>query len=69
MLLKELTVVLERRVPIASLHDGVSQHHREAMMVQTPHAQPAVLKGAVCVVSHLRQELGRLEFSKKNILA
>jgi hypothetical protein len=28
----------------------------------------AVLKGAVQVVSHLRQKLGRLEFSKRGIM-
>jgi hypothetical protein len=69
VLLKELTVVLGRCVPVASLHEGISQQHRETVTVQTPCAQPAILKGAIWVVSHLRQELGRFEFSKKNIPA
>jgi hypothetical protein len=47
VLLKEPTVVLGSLVPIASLHEGVPQQHREVVMVQTPHAQSAVLKGAV----------------------
>jgi hypothetical protein len=51
MLLEESTVVLRR--------------HREAVTLQTPRAQPAVLKGAIRVVSHLRQELGRLEFFRE----
>jgi hypothetical protein len=61
MLLKEPTVVLGRCVPIASLHEGIPQQHREVMTVQTPHVQPAVLKGAVSVISHLRQDFGSLE--------
>jgi hypothetical protein len=69
MLLKEPTIILRRRVPIASLHEGIPQQHREAMTVQNPCAQPVVLNGAVRVVSHVRQELGRLEFSNKNIPA
>jgi hypothetical protein len=56
MLLKEPTIVLGRRVPIASLHEGIPQQHREAVTVQTPRAQLAVLKGAIRVVSHLRQD-------------
>jgi hypothetical protein len=47
VLLEEPTVVLRRPIPIASLHEGVPQQHREAMTVETPRAQPAVLKGAV----------------------
>jgi hypothetical protein len=66
VLLEELTVVLWRRVAIASLHEGIPQQHGEVVMVQTPHAQSAVLKGAVRVVSHVRQEFGRLEFLMKN---
>jgi hypothetical protein len=66
MLLIEPTVVLWGSVPIASLHEGIPQQQRKAMTVQAPHAQTVVLKGAVRVVSHLRQKLGRLEFSKKN---
>jgi hypothetical protein len=69
VLLKELIVVLRRHVPVASLHDSVPQQHREAVIVQTPCALPAILKGAVRVVSQLRQEFGRLEFSMKNIPA
>jgi hypothetical protein len=55
VLIEELTVVLERHVPVASMHKGVLQQHREAMTVQTPHLQPAVHKGTIQVVSHLRQ--------------
>jgi hypothetical protein len=47
VLLKELTVVLRRCVPVASLHEGISQQHRETVTVQTPFAQPAILKGAI----------------------
>jgi hypothetical protein len=47
VLLKEPTVVLRRCVPIASLHEGIPQQHREAVMVQTPRAQTVILKGAV----------------------
>jgi hypothetical protein len=47
MLIKEPTVVLWGSVPIASLHKGIPQQQREAVMVQTPRAQVAVLKGAI----------------------
>jgi hypothetical protein len=67
VLLIEPIEILWGSIPIASLHKGIPQQQREVVMVQTPHAQVAVLKGVVRVVSHLRQELGRLEFSKKNI--
>jgi hypothetical protein len=66
MLLIESTIVLWGSVPIASLHEGIPQQQRKAVTVQAPHAQTAVLKGAVRVVSHLRQKLKKLEFSKKN---
>jgi hypothetical protein len=56
VLLIELTVVLWRCVPVGSLHKGIPQQHREAVMVQAPRAQPAVLKGVVRVVSYLRQD-------------
>jgi hypothetical protein len=69
MLLKESTIVLRRHVPVASLHKGIPQQHREAMTLQTPRAQPAILKCAIRVVSHLKQEFGRLEFSMKDIQA
>jgi hypothetical protein len=69
VLLEELTIVLRRPIPIASLHESIPQQHREAVTVQTPRAQPAIRKGAVQVVSHMRQEFGRLELSMKNILA
>jgi hypothetical protein len=36
VLLEELTEVLERRVPVANLHEGIPQQHREVVMVQTP---------------------------------
>jgi hypothetical protein len=54
MLLIESTVVLWGSVPIASLHKGIPQQQREVVTMQTPHAQVAVLEGAVRVVSHLR---------------
>jgi hypothetical protein len=54
MLLIESTVVLWGFVPIASLHKGIPQQQREAVTMQTPHAQVAILDGAVRVVSHLR---------------
>jgi hypothetical protein len=66
MLLIEPTIVLWGFVPIVSLHKGIPQQQRETMTVQAPRAQMAALEGAVRVVSHLRQKLGRLEFSKKN---
>jgi hypothetical protein len=68
VLLIEPTVVLWNSVPIASLHMGIPQQQREAVTVQAPHAQTAVLEGAIRVVSHLRQKLGRLEFFKKRIM-
>jgi hypothetical protein len=65
VLLIEPTVVLWGSVPIGSLHEGIPQQQREAVMVQAPHAQMAILEGAVRVVSHLRLKLGRLEFSRR----
>jgi hypothetical protein len=50
----ESTVVLWGFVPVVSLYKGIPQQQREAVMAQTPHAQMAVLEGAVRVVSHLR---------------
>jgi hypothetical protein len=35
------------------------------MMVQTPRAQQAICKGAVRVISNLRQDFRRLEFMMK----
>jgi hypothetical protein len=61
VLLEEPTAILGRCVPIASLHEGIPQQHREVVMVQTPHAQPAVQKGVASVISHLRQDFGSLE--------
>jgi hypothetical protein len=66
VLLEEPTVVLRRHVAIASLHEGIPQQHGEVVTVQTPRAQSAVLKGALRVVSHVRQEFERLEFLMKN---
>jgi hypothetical protein len=37
----------------------------EAMTVQTPRAQMAVLEGAVRVVSHLRWKLGKIRIFKE----
>jgi hypothetical protein len=54
-MLIEPTVVLWGSVPVASLHKGIPQQQREAVTVQAPRTQTAVLKGAVQVVSHLRQ--------------
>jgi hypothetical protein len=54
VLLIEPSVVLWGYVPIASLHKDIPQQQREAVIMQTPHAQAAVLKGAVRVVSHLK---------------
>jgi hypothetical protein len=47
VLLIEPIVVLSGSVLIASLHKGISQQQREAVMVQTPRAQAVVLKGVV----------------------
>jgi hypothetical protein len=65
MLLKELTVVLWGSVSVACLHKGIPWQQREAVMVQTPHAQAAILEGAVRVVSHLRQKLGKVRVFKE----
>jgi hypothetical protein len=65
MLLMELTVVLWSSVPIANLHKGIPQQQREAVMVQTPCAQAAILEGAVQVVSHLRQKQGNVRIVKE----
>jgi hypothetical protein len=67
VLLEELTVVFGRHVSIASLHEGIPQQHGEAVMVQTPRVQLAILKGAVLVVSHLRQKLGNVRIFKEEI--
>jgi hypothetical protein len=47
ILLEEPPVVLKNLVPVASLHKGIPQQQREVVMVQTPHAQLAILKGVV----------------------
>jgi hypothetical protein len=47
LLLVEPSAVLGNLISVASLHEGIPQQHREAMMVQTPRAQLAVLVGAV----------------------
>jgi hypothetical protein len=47
MLLIEPIVVLWGSVPVASLHKGIPQQQREAMMMEAPRAQTAVLEGAV----------------------
>jgi hypothetical protein len=60
MLLKELSVVLRNLIPIASLHEGILQQQREVVTMQTPHAQPIILKGAVRVISHLRQDFWKI---------
>jgi hypothetical protein len=65
MPLKEPTVVFRGSIPIAYLHKDIPQQQREALTVQTPHAQVAVLEGAVRVVSHLRQRLGKVRVFKE----
>jgi hypothetical protein len=65
VLLIELTIVLWGFVPIASLHKGITQRQREVVTVQTPRVQTAVLEGAVRVVSHLRQKLGKVRIFKE----
>jgi hypothetical protein len=62
VLLEEPPVVLVNIVPVVSLHEGVPQQQREAVMVQTSRAQPAVLKGAVRVIFHLRQDFCKIRF-------
>jgi hypothetical protein len=47
MLLIEPTVVLWGPVPLASLHEGIPQQQRKAVTVQAPHAQTAIVEGAV----------------------
>jgi hypothetical protein len=47
MLLIEPTVVLWGSVPIASVHKGIPQQQREVVMMETPHAQAAILEGEV----------------------
>jgi hypothetical protein len=54
MLFVEPPTVLGNLLPIASLHKAVPQQHGEAMVVQTPRVQPAILEGAVRVICHLR---------------
>jgi hypothetical protein len=60
VLLKEPPVVLGNIVPVASLHEGVPQQQREVVTVQTSRVQPAVLKGAVRVIFHLRQDFCKI---------
>jgi hypothetical protein len=57
-------MVLRNLLSVASLHEGVPQQHGKVVMVQTPHAQPAVLIGTIRVVYHLREDFKPLEFSK-----
>jgi hypothetical protein len=64
MLHVEPPTVLKNLLSIASLHEGVPQQNGEAMMVQTPRAQAAILVGTVRVVYHLREDFKILEFSK-----
>jgi hypothetical protein len=59
----ESPTVLENLLSIASLHEGIPQQHGEAVTVQTPRAQPAILVGTV-LVYHLREDFKGLEFSK-----
>jgi hypothetical protein len=68
VLLIEPTIVLWGFVPVASLHKGIKQQQREAVTVQTPRAQAVVLKGAVQVVSHLIQKLGKVRIFKEEIM-
>jgi hypothetical protein len=65
VLLVELTVVLWGSVPVASLHKGISEQQRKVVMMQTPCAQVGILKGAVRVVSHLRQKLEKIRIFKE----
>jgi hypothetical protein len=65
VLLTEPTVVLWAFVPVASLHKGIPQQQREVVTVQTPRVQVTVLEGAVWVVSHLRQKLGKVRIFKE----
>jgi hypothetical protein len=65
VLLIEPTVVLWGSLPIASLHKGIPQQQREAVTMQTPHVQATILEGAVRVVSHLRQKLGKVRIFKE----
>jgi hypothetical protein len=64
MLCVEPPTVLGNLLSVASLHEGVPQHHGEVVTVQTPCAQPAILEGTVRVVYHMREDFRRLEFSK-----
>jgi hypothetical protein len=43
----EPPTVLKNLLSVASLHEGVLQQHGEAMTVQTPHAQPAIIVDTV----------------------
>jgi hypothetical protein len=65
VLLIEPTVVLWGSVPVASLHKGIPQQQRGAVVVQTPRAQMTVLEGEVRVLSHLRQKLGNVRIFKE----
>jgi hypothetical protein len=65
----EPPTVLGNLLSVASLHEGVPQQHGEAVMVQTPRVQPAVLVGTISVVYHLREDFKRLEFSRIDNLA
>jgi hypothetical protein len=64
MLHVEPPTVLKNLLSIASLHEGVPHQNGEAMMVQTPCAQAAILVGTVRVVYHMREDFKILEFSK-----
>jgi hypothetical protein len=65
VLLIKPTIVLWGSVLIASMHKGIPQQWMEAVTVQTPHTQEPVLEGAVGVVSHLRQKLGKVRIFKE----
>jgi hypothetical protein len=65
VLLIEPTVVLWGSVLVASMHKGIPQQQREAVMMQTPREQAVVLEGAVRVVSHLRQKLEKVNIFKE----
>jgi hypothetical protein len=54
MLLIDPTIVLWGSVPVASLHKGIPQQQREAVMMETPRVQATIPEGLVRVVSHLR---------------
>jgi hypothetical protein len=68
VLLIEPPIVLGNLILVASLHKDVPQQQRKALMVQTPLAQSAVLKGAVRVISHLRQDFWKIRIYDEEIL-